>query len=232
MKKNKIIITILAGLLSIATLLLTIFCMPNQIPLCVGITEKIILVGPKWILIANAIFPISLAIAIALKKKPSCILQFLLTLCFYENFLILSYFCLNKDFSLKTVSQIPLAVSVFIPIACGMIYWSQKIKNAPYKSFWGIKNKYTVETDFIWKQIQIYSKDFILGCGVIQFLISIVFVFVRQPLIALGLFIISFIITYLLITKEAKSMYKKYASMKARKDKMEESEKEKSTEKK
>lgn len=222
MKKNKIIVTILAGVLAITTLLLTIFCIPNKIPVCVGLTEKIILLGSKWILIANSVLPIALGCAIFIKKTPSAILNFLLVLCFYENFLILSYFCLNQIFEIQTVSQIPLAASVFLPVACAVIYWSQKIKNAPYKSFWGIKNKYTTETEFIWKQIQIYSKDFVFGCGVILFLISIVFMFIRQPLIATGLFVIAFIITYLLVTKEAKHMYKKYKSMKAKKDKMEE----------
>ena len=136
----------------------------------------------------------------------------------FENVLIFVYFSLESSFVIGELFKIPMSVLTFLPISFLIIDWANLLKNLPYKSKFGIRNKYSKETEFLWTQIHFSAKNIFLAAGMILLLISLIFSLFRQTLIELILFVSVIIISYLLTFKESKMMYTKYLEMKTRKD--------------
>lgn len=225
MIKNNIITICIGAINLVAAILLTIFCVPSQIPLIVNFSEEIVFLGTKWILLLNAIIPMAIAITLCFTKKYKTAQKIALAISLYENLLIFSYFCMQSSFEIGTKSMIPLSASIFIPLSLCMLIYASKIKFAPFKSISGIINKYSIQTEFIWSQTQLFAKDAFLLSGLILLLVSIVFVFVRFGYICFAVFAIGILIPYLITLKQSKNMYKKYIYMKNKKDKMNEEKK-------
>ena len=222
MKKNSIFILII-GIVNFALCFcLTYFCVPTQIPIIVDFNEKIILLCSKWILIVNMILPLAVAIIIiVLKNKLSFALKTLFVVLLYENMLAFCYFLMEDTFVLGSLSEIPLAISVFMPISALIALYAIKMKHLPYKSKFGIRTKHTIKTEFIWKQTHFSASEIFFGVGVLLFLISIVFIFVRMPWIELIIAVVMLIFASLLTLKQAKIMYQKCIVMEKNKEKLE-----------
>lgn len=220
MKKNKIISIILASINLVICLSLLIFLSPSQVPLLTGLHDKIILIGSKWWLIIGIIIPIILLIPVVLTKNKYFQLLFteLIIFVVYNNMLGFSYFCTEKEFAIGLVSKIPLSISIFLPLALWIFVYGVSIKNIPYKNRFGILTKNTQTTEFIWKQTHFLASYHFMLWGVILFIISIVFTFLRFPLIELGVFIISLTIPRIYVEIQAKKMSTKYYDMKAKQD--------------
>lgn len=220
MKKNKIISIILASINLAVCLSLLIFLTPNQVPLLAGLHDKIILIGSKWWLIIGIIIPIILLIPVVLTKNKYFQLLFteLIIFVVYNNMLGFSYFCTEKEFAIGLVSKIPLSISIFLPLALWIFVYGVSIKNIPYKNRFGILTKNTQTTEFIWKQTHFLASYHFMLWGVILFIISIVFTFLRFPLIELVVFIISLTIPRIYVEIQAKKMSAKYYDMKAKQD--------------
>lgn len=221
MKKNNIFMLII-GFLNFAICLSLLFlCVPNKIAFAVNFNEKIILLASKWVLIINVMLPILLAYLTCVfecQKRTKAVLTALFVLMIYENMLAFSYFSIEQNFILGTISQIPLAVSVFMPISSAVTIYAIKMKHLPFKSALGLKTKYTTKTEFIWKQAHFYASEIFFAFGVLSFLISIVFMFVRLSYINLIIYILGFISCYFIANKQAKDMYNKYIDMEKRKN--------------
>ncbi len=211
-------------------LFLTITIVPDQIATSVDFNEKIIELGSKWLLSINIFLPLVLSILILILHKNESLSFFfksLIVLMLYENMLTYCYVCLETNFEIGTLCQIPLAASVFMPISVLIAVLSFKIKHVPYKSkFVGIRTKYTRADEFIWKHTHFVAKDVFFATGVILFLINIVFLFVRLAYIPLAIFVVAITVDIVIITHQSRLMYKKFIDMKKRQEKMENKSKE------
>lgn len=222
MKKNSIFIASFAYIASIICIILLFLCIPNEIPMHINLQENIDSLFSKWFLLISISLMILFAtLSIIAKAKHTKHLSNAITINFiFLNLLIFLYYSLEKEFVIGLPYKIPLSVITFMPLSFLLIVWANVLKNIPYKSTFGIKNKYTIETEFLWTQIHFSAKDKFLIASFINFLLSIIFIFFKNIIIQLILFLLIFIIAHMLLQKESKSMYKKYLEMKARKENM------------
>ena len=218
--KNLITLIIIAMINLVGGILLTVFVLPNNIPFLFDHSEKIVNFCPKWIMLIPCILPtIFVVLSLATKNnKVKFFMNMLFILAFYENFLFFTYYSLGTNLNVGQLSEIPISVSIFMPISVIMIVCSIKLKNQPYLSKPAINFKVTRETEFIWKQTHYYAKDVYLITGLILFFISVIFSFVRFPIIEFILFVIAIFVSTLLIYLNSKSLYNKYIEMKTKQD--------------
>lgn len=221
MKKNKLIPIILASTNFVICLILLIFLTPDNIPLFVDIHEKIVLISSKWWLLFGLVVPFAfMAITLALKDKYSkLVFTELIIFVFYCNMLAFSYFCTQPSFAIGEVSKISLSLVLFLPISLWMFIYGSIIKNVPYKNKFGIRSKNTQTTEFIWKQTHISASYQIRLCSLLLLLVSIVFIFLRFPLIELAVFAIAMIVLRVIIECGSIKMTNKYNDMKTRQEK-------------
>jgi len=222
MKKNSVFIIICSILSSVLCLTLLIFCIPNQVPMHISFNETISSLCSKWILF---IFPslVILFTLLTILLKNATLKKFcasIFAIIVFETLLIFAYYSLETEFVVGSYFKIPISILIFLPIAFLLIVWSNLLKTIPYKSKFGIKTKYSLETEFLWTQIHVAAKDKFFAVSFILLLRSFVFSFFRHALVELVLFISIIIITYMLVYKDAKMMYNKYHEMKLRKDKL------------
>lgn len=217
MNKNNIFILSIGIINFVATLLLTVFCVPSQIPLIVNLNEEIVVLCSKWLLAINFTLPIIfsvLAISFSKNKDLSFVFKLALGVMTYENMLALTYFSVENNLTPHAVSQIPLGLSILMPIAAIGIIWALKIKRISYKSNLGIKNKYSVETEFLWKQIHLLASDTYLKSFLVSFIVTIPFIFVKFAFIGLAAILLIHIISTAYILHESKKLHKKYLELK------------------
>ena len=220
MKRNKIIPIVVASLNFCLCLTLLIFLTPNKVPLLIGFRDEIIVIGSKWWLLSGIILPfIFLVFALVLKGKfQKLIFSELIIFVSYNNLLGYSYFCNESSFVCGTLSQVPMSLSLFLPIALAVFVYGAIIKHIAYKNKFGIYSKRTTTTEFIWKQSHITASYHFMLSGLILLIVSIVFVFVHYPLIELAIFIIFLTIPRIVVETGANKMSKKYADMQKKYD--------------
>ncbi len=129
-----------------------------------------------------------------------------------------SYFCAGTNFELGTTSQIPISLSLFLPVALAVFVYGAIVKNIDYKNKFGICSKRTTTTEFIWKQSQITASYHFRLAGLILLIVSIIFIFVHHPLIELAIFVVFLTIPRIIIEVGANKMSKKYFDMKKKHD--------------
>ena len=222
MKKNQIFMLLLGIINTAVCLSLLLLCVPNRIALMVDINENISFLTTKWILLINVILPLVLSIVVCClknKQKAIWVLSLLFVFVLYENMLAFSYFSVEKNFVLGSRSQIPIAVSFFMPISVILLIFGIKLKNLPFGSKIGIRTKYSTKTEFIWKQTHYFAKDIFMAYGFLSFIVSLIFIFVRMPYINLALDVIGLLTCFFITNKQAKIMYRKYMQMEKNKAK-------------
>lgn len=188
----------------------------------ISFNETISSLCSKWLLLILPSLIILFALLATLLKNAT-LKKFsasVLAITIFENLLLFSYYSLETEFVIDSYFKIPISILVFLPIAFLLIVWANLLKTIPYKSKFGIRTKFSLETEFLWTQIHFAAKDKFFAAGFVLLLISLVFSFFRLAIVELVLFILIIIITYLLVYKDAKMMYKKYQEMKVRKDKL------------
>lgn len=216
MKKNKIIIILLASLNIIICLPILIWLTPSSVPLIAGIHNEIIVIGSKWWLLIGMILPLVFMTLYLCIKNKNCKLIFsgLLIFVVYNNMLGFSYFCSEPTILLGDTSKISLALSLFLPLALAIFVYGSIIKNISFKNKMGINSKWTETTEFIWKQSHITASYHFRLSGLILFILSVVFIFINHPLILLALFILGILIPLIVVLTGAKKMTNKYNDMK------------------
>ena len=217
MNKNNVFTLSLGIINLVAALLLTIFCVPAQIPIIVNIKEEIVLLCSKWLLVVNIALPIIfsiLAVVFSKKQSLSFVFKLALGIMTYENMLALTYFSVENNLTTHAVSQIPLGLSILMPIAVVGLIWALKIKRIPYKNWLGLKNKYSTETEFLWKQIHLLASDTYLKSFLVSFAITIPFIFVKFAFIGLAAILVIHIISTAYIMHESKKLHNKYLELK------------------
>lgn len=231
-KKNKILIIFLAILNLILTSYLLVFIIPNKVPFLVDTNEKIVSFISKWFLLAFCFLPVIFALLAMLLKNKKCSFLFLIlfVLSIYENFLYFSYFSLEKSIVVGNLSAIPISISIFMPTSVIIVILAIKLKNAPFLSKPALNFKTAKTTEFIWKQTHFYARDLYFFMGIIMFFVSIIFAIFRYPLIEFAIFVLLIIAFTLKIYFYSKSIYKKYAEMKAKKEKLDKEKAEKMSE--
>lgn len=202
---------------------LTILILPNQIPIVFNFNEKIVAVGSKWLMFLSAIVPTIVGI-IALKIKNHVNLKFWLVVLFaffvYQNMLAFIYLSLSNNLAIGNVCEVPFSVSIFMPLSVVIIVYGAKIKRASFKSNWAINLKSMQKTEFIWLQSHLFASHAVMLSGLILFICSIIFVFVRLWWILLIVLAVIVIICLLTINSYTLSLVKKYEDMERRKDKV------------
>lgn len=226
MKKNTNLKLIILTILNLAVCLcLVILKSPNQVPLLFNLKEEIIVLMPKWILLACAIIPALIFIFICTIKKYEQ-LNFFLKMIFvttlYENMLIMINIAGTKSFELEQISEIPISLFYIVPIPFFMLIGALKLKFVPYKSFSPFKNKYSLESEFVWKQSHIHAYKVMFSVGFILTILTMVFAILRLFIVNLILLAIAIIIIYILVMKNTIQISKKHAEMQAKKDKLNE----------
>ena len=231
-RKNKILIIFLAILNLILTSYLLVFIIPNEVPFLVDTNEKFVSFISKWFLLAFCFLPVIFALLAMLLKNKKCSFLFLIlfVLSIYENFLYFSYFSLEKSIVVGNLSAIPISISIFMPTSVIIVILAIKLKNAPFLSKPALNFKTAKTTEFIWKQTHFYARDLYFFMGIIMFFISIIFAIFRYPLIEFAIFVLLIIAFTLKIYFYSKSIYKKYAEMKAKKEKLDKEKAEKMSE--
>lgn len=227
MKKSKLISIILSTANVLIFLPILIFLTPAKVPLFAGINDEIIFISSKWFMLIGIFIP---AVAMTLQlifenKNLNLILNAVNIFIVYNNMLAFSYFCSGSVFKIGILSEVPLSVAVFLPIALGIFVYGSYIKNIPYKNHLGIVSKRITTTEFIWKQAHFQASYHFRVSGLILLLISFIFYFVRYPLIELAIFIVGLIIPRLVVEIGASKMSKKYYDMKKKHDHLEEKKK-------
>ena len=214
----KILITAILNLAICLSLI--IFAIPKNVPLFFGFNEKIVLLGSKWFLILCVIIPTILATIIMLSKKQTLKfwIKFIYFICLYENMLIMICTSLSTEFELGLKTEIPLSLIYLLPLSAFIIAMSQKLKNAPYKSFSPFKNKYSTTSEFIWKQTHMTAKNICFAIGFFAIIETLIFSIFRLFLINFIVIVIEFIIGYLIILRESILMSKKHNAMQTKKD--------------
>lgn len=220
MKKNSIFILVLSILSLICGSFAIIFCMPTEIPLHISHQEIIDSLCSKWLIFIN-LFIIILLAALSLTLKKEYLKRFFSALFFaaiFVNTLIFAYYSIESGFEIGTTYKIPLSILIFFPLSFLIIVWAGLIKNLPFKSPFGIKNKFSCKTEFLWIQTQIAARDKFVAIGFILMIISIIFALFKLIFIELIIFILAITLAYILVLKDAYSAYKKYMDMKTRKE--------------
>lgn len=229
MKKINLKFTILTILNLALCLCLIIFKSPIKVPFLFNFKEEIVNLMPKWILLACAIIPTILFVLICtLKKKDNLnfFFKMLFVTALYENMLIMIYISGTDTFKLHTVSEIPISLFYVLPIPFYMLIGALKLKFAPYKSFSPFKNKYSLESEFVWKQAHIHASKVMFSVGFILTILAMVFAILRLLIVNLILLATAIIIVYILVMKNTIQISKKHAEMQAKKDKLNEKSKE------
>ncbi len=220
MKKNNLLPIILSSINFVICSVLLIFFTPNKVPFVVGLREKIVLMGSKWWMLSGIILPIIFMVFAIIKKDKLAKLLFTELIIFvcYNNMLGYSFFCVAENLAVGEISQIPLSIAIFLPIALGTFLYGASIKNLDYKNKFGIVSKRTTTTEFIWKQSHITASYHFRLAGFVLFIASIVFIFLRFPLIEFAVFAIGLIIPRIVVEVGANKMSKKYKDMKQKFD--------------
>lgn len=221
---KKDIITLLVSLaVSLASVLLLIFSVRAKIPLLFDINESITYLGSKYFILPLAILPLIFSIIFMCMKKNSIekdMIFILIFLLIYENFITLTYLLVGTSFDAGSKIEIPLSCFIFFPLSLLLLSFGAKIKNLPYKSTLGIKNKYTTEVEFIWIQTHFFASRVLMMTGLILTFISLIFSFFHLGIVMLAIFIVAIIVAFAVIYSDSKKMYKKYSEMKAKQDKL------------
>ena len=227
MKKNVYISLIFESLFVLGTLLLIIFCMPDKIPMHIDINQQIDSLFSKWFILIALALSVGLIISSILTKNKiyQKLINVLWFLTIFETLLASLYYSFEPTFNIGDFYKIPMGIAVGLPVSLIIITWANLLKNIPYKSKLGIKNKFTLETEFLWKQIHYDAKDKFFAAGFLLMLISIIFCLFTQNLIFLITIIFILLITNFFIFKQAKAQYNKYIEMKTRKENQEKTKK-------
>ena len=220
--KNKISIIFL--IISILTLivgtLLTIFSMPNKVPILFDINENIELLSSKWITIIAYLVPICLTFAFFISKKEN--IKFLIKVLFitsiFEIIIFAIYYSFGSNFEIGQKSEIYQSISIFMPLSAIIIVYSIKIKNIPYLTRPSLYFKKVRETDFIWIQTHFYASNVYSLMGVLLFLTSIIFTFTGGTIAEVFIFAFAILLCTFLNLRYASLMYKKYIDMKKKRD--------------
>lgn len=222
MKKNKLMAIILASSNFVICMLLLIFLTPSSVPLISGIHDEVVVIGSKWWLLLGSTIPLAFMLLhiLSKNKETKFIAISLIIFIFYNNLLAFSYYIASEGFEIGKLSEIPVSVAVFLPISLWIFVYGVVIKNISYKNKLGINSKNTQTTEFIWKQTHISASYYYRLVGLLLFIVSIIFCFVHHPLIELAIFILSLIITRIIIEVNAIKMSKKYKDMKQKQDKL------------
>ena len=220
MKKNSIFIVITSILLTISNILLVIFCMPSQIPQHINIFNNIDLLCSKWLYFINLpiIFILTLYFIRAKKHESKLFFKTLYLIFVFINTLTLVYYSIETSFTIESSYKIPLCLVTFLPLSILIIAWANILKTTPYKSWYGIKNKYSLETEFLWKQIHFSAQNKFFKAGIILLFSSLLFSLFNLLYVEIIIFFATIITANILLTKEAKSMWQKYIEMKNRKE--------------
>lgn len=220
-KKTDLKLIIFAIINLTLCLSLIIFASPNQVPLFFNFKENISVLCSKWFFLTCAVVPTILCILIiTIKNKPNLTFFFkmLFYICLFENMLIMIVISLTDSFILNTTTEIPMSIVYFLPLSACMTIGSIKIKHLPFKSFSPFKNKYSVSSEFIWKQTHIFAKDILFKFGVLSVFATLIFSIFRLLIVNLFFIAIVILIIYILVIRESKLMYKKHSDMKQKKD--------------
>ena len=222
--KQTVLILILSILNLAICALLTLTIVPGQIPLHYNFHEQIDSLGSKWWLTANITLPLILAVLTIIFHKKEYLTFFLKSIfvfMLYNNLLTYSYLILATDLSIGALCEIPVAISIFMPLAVFIAVMAIKLKNIPYNTkFMGIRTKYTKANEFIWKQTHFFARDVFFAIGVALFFVLIPFTFIRLSYIPLALFLAAITTGIIIVNNQSKKMYQKYVDMKARQDKV------------
>lgn len=221
-KKQKIIFFSFVFILSLAFLLLTIFLVPNTIPLLFDISEKIVITGSKYFLLIIIILLMTFAILCITLKNDSAIfiVKLLYLVSNYELMIIFIYLLTGTNFEVGQTPDISLTFFTFLPLSIIIMAFGAKLKTAPYNSKLGIQFKCTKETEFIWKQTHFFASRVYLVLGLILLIISAIFAFFNLSIIVFAIFAVALLICNIIIYNYSHSIYKKYASMKEKHDKI------------
>lgn len=213
---------ILASSNFVICMLLLIFLTPASVPLISGIHDEIIVTGSKWWMLFGAVLPLILMTLYLLtkRKETKFIATSLIIFIFYNNLLAFSYFIAGKNLAIGNISEVPVSAAIFLPLSLWLFVYGVNIKNLEYKNKFGICSKSTKTTEFIWKQTHFSASYYFRLSALILFIVSIVFCFIRYPLIELVIFILTILITRIILEIQAKKMSKKYKDMKQKQDKL------------
>lgn len=222
MRKNNRLILILSLLNLAITLPVLIIFVPSRVPFLLDLRETIKVLAPKWIMLTLVFFPAAIMIIAEFVKgeKTQNTLKFLSFWLIFLSTIYFFYFCLGENLQVGTLSEVPLSVTIFMPISIAIIIYSMKLKNAKYLSSPLAKFKAVCETEFIWRQCHIYARNVYFIAGFIMFFASIVFVFFRFPLIELAVFLLILFVSTVIVYCYSKSVCAKYLEMKEKKEKL------------
>lgn len=218
MKKNQIVLLIIGILVTMLSILLWIFCVPNSFPLLYDWSEKVIYSGSKWWLFIITLFPLLFAILGVTFKGQNIqfIFKMIYVLSIYEIFLILISLLTGTIPGVGMKSEIPLTCYLFLPISVIIMVLGIKLKTIPYDSKMGIRFKCTRETEFIWKQTHFFARKVLFPTGFLLFIISAVLSFFHFALVVFMIYIIAILTSIIIIYCYSLSIYKKYMSMKTK----------------
>lgn len=223
MKKN-IIFNILIALISIVTIsLVTIFCFPKQIPLHFNIYGQIDSLCSKWIFLVS-IIPILAFLLLYIFSKHEYLKKFfkyIFNITIFEIILIAIYYSLETEFLLYSTTKLPLPIISILPISVYIVIWANLLKITPYKSKFGLKSKYSLETEFLWYQIHDIAKNRFFIAGFISMLLSLIFSIFNNFLASVISLFICLIIAGISTQCSAKTIWKKYKEMDIRKKNIE-----------
>ena len=232
MKKIDFKTTIIAATNLLVCLLLLIFKTPKKVPLFFSLSEKIAVLGSKWLLLACVIVPTILWIFIQLTQKKEALnffLKMMFYTCIFENMLIMIYVSSVDGFAIGTLSEIPMSLVYFLPLSAYIMLGGLKIKDLPFKAFSPFKNKLTTSAEFVWKQTNFYARNVMFSVGFISVILTLIFAIFRLLIVNIITTVLAIIIIYILVLKSAKQMSSKFNEMQAKKDKLDEEKAQKET---
>lgn len=221
-KKQKILILVLSAINLIVGVLLTIFLIPNKIPVLLEPNEKILKLGTKWLIMCAAIIPAVFAFLSCIFKNQrlSGFFKSIFIFSIYQNVLIYIVLSTSKSFAVGTTFPLSLSLFLFLPLSCLIFVFGIKLKTQPFNTFPVLWKKQSTATEFLWKQIHYFAKNIFMMIGLILFVISIIFAFFKLFLVELAIFVIMIVMAYLIVLKQANDIYKKYNEMKQKQDEL------------
>lgn len=221
-KKNYFYIA-LALICSIASTLLLIFLAPSSVPVHISFDEKIMALGSKWFMLIVTLLPFILGICLIFLKKYQFlagIIKALIVTFIYINMLSFIILLAGEPRCVGELVEIPLTCFTFLPLAMLYFILGIKLRNLPYGSKVGIRNKFTREVQFIWTQTHFFASRVISLSGLFLVILSFIFSFFHLAYVMFAIFIVAIIVDFTIIYVNSKAMYKKYSDMKARQDRM------------
>lgn len=225
---KKHIISVSIGVVClVAGALLLAFAVPENVPVWVDFNERIVATASKWWIMILCALPLLVAILqLALSKRcGTFVFQYLSALLVYENMLVLTYLCLEKNFEIGSVLVLPISLTIFLPIAFSVMVTANKIKYLPYKSKLGIRIKYTLKDEFIWKQAHYVARDTFFFGGFLLVICSLIFAFFHVTWIEIPIFVAVLTLCFVRVVLSSKSMYKKYCEMEKKRENLEKTKK-------